>query len=87
MPSRSERLAVGQGAGSVADRTDHRELSAETPCCRRPISLNDLNHDSPQGFACLAVELMNPETDLEPEELRQVESALGTPVRIIWRHL
>jgi hypothetical protein len=69
------------------DGTDRRALSAETPCCRRPISLNDLDYLSPQGFACFAVELMNPGPDLEPEELRQVESTLSMPVRIIWRHI
>jgi hypothetical protein len=66
---------------------DHRILSVETPCCRHPISLNDLDFDSPQGFACFAIELMNPGPDLEPEEFRQVESTLGVPVRIIWRHI
>jgi hypothetical protein len=73
--------------GAWWDSADHCVLSAETPCCSRPISLNGLDHVPPQGFACLAVELMNPESDLEPEELRQVESALGVPVRIIWRRI
>jgi hypothetical protein len=67
--------------------TDRSALSAKTPCCGRPISLNDVDYDFPQGFACFAVELMNPGSDLEPEELRQVESTLGVPVRIIWRHI
>jgi hypothetical protein len=66
---------------------DRRALSAETPCCGRATSLNDLDYDSPQGFACFAIELMNPSSDLEPEELQRVESTLGMPVRIIWRHI
>jgi hypothetical protein len=69
------------------DSKDQRVLSVETPCCGRSISLNDLDFESPQGFACLAIELMNPDSDLEPEEFRQVESTLGAPMRIIWRHI
>jgi hypothetical protein len=66
---------------------DQRKLSVETPCCHRETSLNELDYDAPQAFACVGMELMNPGYDLEPEERRQVEGALGLPVRIIWRHL
>jgi hypothetical protein len=57
------------------------------PCCGGATTLNDLDYVAPQGLACVGFELMNPGPDLEPEELRQVEDALGTPVRIIWRHI
>jgi hypothetical protein len=66
---------------------DRRVLSIETPCCHRPTSLNDLDYDGPEGFACVGMELMNPGYDLEPDERRQVEAALGLPVRIIWRYI
>jgi hypothetical protein len=66
---------------------DRRQLSVETPCCARATSLNDLDYDSPQGFACVAIELLNPGFDLEPEELQQVEAVLGVPLRIIWAHI
>lgn len=68
-------------------RGDHSLLAIETPCCRRVTSLNDLDYVSPQGFACVAMELMNGGPDLEPEEREQIERALGLPVRIVWRHI
>ena len=30
---------------------------------------------------------MNGGPDLEPEERKRVEDALGLPVRVIWRHI
>jgi hypothetical protein len=68
-------------------RGDRRDLSIQTPCCGRTTSVNDLDYDGPQGFGCVAFELMNPSLDLEPEQLRQVEAALGVPVRIIWQRI
>jgi len=66
---------------------DRRRLAIETPCCGQVTSLNDLDYVAPQGFARLAIEVMNPGGDLEPEEFRQVEEVLGMPARIIWRHI
>lgn len=66
---------------------DLRVLSVTTPCCGRATSLNELDYDWPQGFACVAFELMNPSSELEPGELQQVEAALGLPVRIVWMHI
>jgi hypothetical protein len=66
---------------------DHHSLAVETTCCGRTTSLNDLDYRWPQGFACVAVELMNPDADFEPSELKQIEAALGVPVRLIWRHI
>jgi hypothetical protein len=66
---------------------DRRSLAVETPCCSRATSLNDLDYVSPQGFACVALELMYPGADLEPEEVRQVEATLELPVRIVWKHI
>ncbi len=66
---------------------DRRDLSVETPCCGRATTLNDLDYDRPQGMACVAISLMNPAADLEPEERLEVEATLGLPLRIIWRHI
>lgn len=66
---------------------DRRDLSVVTPCCGRSTTLSDLDYDSPQGMACVAISLMNPGSDLEPNEVKQVEAMLGLPVRIIWRHI
>jgi hypothetical protein len=67
--------------------TNRRVLAVETPCCGRATTLNDLDYNWPQGMACVAVSLMNPGRDLEPEEIQRVEATLGLPVRIIWRHI
>src|SRR5579862_7228970 len=40
---------------------DRRWLAIETPCCGRATSLNDLDYVGPQGFACVAIEVMNPD--------------------------
>ena len=69
------------------DSGDRRNLSVQTPCCDRATTLSDLDYDRPQGMACVAISLMNPDADLEPEERLKVEAALGLPVRIIWRHI
>jgi hypothetical protein len=66
---------------------DRRLLSVTTPCCGRVTSLNDLDYNWPQGFACVAFELMNPDSDLEPEELQRVEKTLGLPMHVMWKHV
>jgi hypothetical protein len=66
---------------------DFRCLTTGTPCCHRATSLNDLDYLEQQGFGCFALELMNPGADLEPEELRQMESIVGLPLRIVWCHI
>lgn len=73
--------------GTWSERADRRDLFFETPCCGRATSLNDLDYNGPQGFACVGFELMNGGPDLEPEERQRVENALGLPVRVIWRHI
>jgi hypothetical protein len=84
-------LDIGDWWSTAMDRwwngDDSRLLWVEMPCCNRPTSLNDLDYVMPQGFACIAIELMNVGADLEPEERERVEAALGLPVRIIWRHI
>lgn len=66
---------------------DRRDLSVVTPCCGRATTLNDLDYNRPQERACVAISLMNPASDLEPDQVRQIEVALGLPVRVIWRHI
>jgi hypothetical protein len=66
---------------------NRRLLDVKTPCCGCGTTLNDLDYVWPQALACVALELMNPGPDLEPEERHQVERVLELPVRIIWRHI
>ena len=77
----------GNPINKWSNSADRRDLSVVTPCCGRATTLNDLDYNRPQGFACVAITLMNPYSDLEPEERQQVEASLGLPVRIIWRHI
>jgi hypothetical protein len=74
-------------AMNAASHENPQLLSVTTSCCSRVTSLNDLDYDWPQGFACVAFSLMNPDSELEPEEIQQVEATLGLPVRIIWMHI
>ncbi len=66
---------------------DRRILTVATPCCDGATSLNELDYGCEQGFACFGIELMNPNGDLEPSEVRQIEEVLGVPVRVIWSHI
>jgi hypothetical protein len=77
----------GHEMDAWSEAGDRRKLAVETPCCGRVTSLNDLDYVEPQGFACVAIQVMNPDTDLEPEELRKVGQAFGLPVRLVWRHI
>lgn len=66
---------------------DRRDLRTTLPCCNAVTSLNDLDDQGAQGFACAAIEAMNPERDLKSDELQQIEAALGLPVRVIWARI
>ncbi|HWK45256.1 MAG TPA: hypothetical protein VNT30_11065 [Stellaceae bacterium] len=66
---------------------DHRLLAVEMPCCHNQMSLNDLDYDRPQGFASSGIEIHNPGGDVEPWEVERITEAIGTPIRVIWRHL
>jgi hypothetical protein len=77
----------GKAMDAWSNEADRRRLAIETPCCGRATSLNDLDYVEPQGFACVAIKVMNPDSDLEPSELQKVAQALRQPVRIVWRHI
>ena len=70
-----------------AESENRREIGVTTPCCGRATTLNDLDYVWPQGLACVAFEMLDRGRDLEPEERRQFEEALGLPVRVIWQHI
>lgn len=59
-----------------------------TPCCGATHRLHDLVYEWPQGFGRFAVDALNPNLGLLDEIQRQeFEQILGTPVRIIYRHM
>ncbi len=63
------------------------ELKLITPCCNRETTHNDLDFVSPQAFASFAIEITNPDRDLEPDEFQSLEAAIGMPLRAIWCHI
>lgn len=63
------------------------DLSATTPCCATPVSLNDLDFRWPAGFASFELSARNPgRRQLTEGERHRVELALGHLVREIWAH-
>ena len=58
------------------------------PCCGHWTSLNDLQYHWSQGFARFAIDVMNPNIGkLTNTEIHEFELLLGTPLRVIYRHL
>jgi hypothetical protein len=52
------------------------------PCCGTTLSLNDLDHRWPCGFARFDVAIWNPERDrFEERELAAIGAVPGHPVR------
>lgn len=71
-----------------ANKRDFEELSLVTPCCGTHTTLNDLSYDWPQAFSRLSIHAMNPNVrELPPAVKDDVERRLGTPTRIIWKHI
>jgi hypothetical protein len=65
--------------------TGFRDLAVILPCCGAVCSLNDLNYDWPAGFARYVLEAKSPEVaELDEQQLRTLEEALGCRLRIIW---
>lgn len=63
-------------------------LTAKAPCCGAEISLNDMDFDSPSGFARFVLEAANPRMDgLELNEINELEALLGLPLRQIYVQL
>jgi hypothetical protein len=68
--------------------SDFDDLSVITPCCRASTSLNDLVYDWPAAFGRFALVITNPGvTSLASEQLRAVELALGSPLKVIWQRI
>jgi hypothetical protein len=58
------------------------------PCCHVKCSLHDLASEWPQGFGQFSLEAMNPNLgELKDEYRKEFEEILGTPLRVIYRHV
>ena len=67
--------------------TGFASLDTTTPCCEKPVSLNDLTYHFPMGFASWAVSVLNTPCDLSDGAIREIEEALGHPIRVVYAHL
>ena len=68
--------------------TRFANLTATLPCCGSTVSLNDLHHELPAGFARFVLEARSPNArDLAAERLEALERALGCRLRRIWAHI
>ncbi len=75
------------GAMGKAGEEEFMSLEAEMPCCKRIVSLNDLNYEFPCGFACCQICISNPEQFEKDNVIEVVKSSLGTDVRNIEAHI
>lgn len=59
-----------------------------TPCCRANATLHDLIYDWPQGFGRFILDAMNPNLERLPDQfIAELETILGTKLRVIYQHL
>jgi hypothetical protein len=59
-----------------------------TPCCGASCSLDELQYEWTQGFARFSLEAMNPDLgELQDDCKQELESILGTKLRVIYQHL
>lgn len=61
-------------------------LDTTVPCCRRVLSLADLDYDWPAGFSRFRITLWNPDRELTAENLATLSMTLGHELRVIHAH-
>jgi len=56
------------------------------PCCGARVALNELEYEWPVAFGCFALTAMNPNVGrLDDRHTRELESLLGTSLRVVYR--
>ena len=76
--------------GEAMDKAAEDEfisLETEIPCCKKIVSLNDLNYEFPCGFACCQICIYNPEQIMKDNIIDTVQNILGTGIRIVEAHI
>ena len=79
-----------QEAMDHAYESHFMSLEAEMPCCRKMVSLNNLEYYFPCAFACCEIIVLNPNSgadDAENDITDSVQKILGTDIRIIRAHI
>ena len=70
-----------------AYKTTHfQDLLVVMPCCGQNLSLNDLEYESPVGFARFVVEIRNPGEIKDSIVCNMVEAILKCRLKYIWAH-
>jgi hypothetical protein len=66
-----------------ASENQFTDLIFTTECCNGETSLNDLVYDSPAGFAHFVMAITSPGEPIEDENLKELETILGTELKQI----
>lgn len=75
-------------AMTLAAASAFRDLVRTPPCCKLPVSLNELDYRWPVGFARWSLRVRNPKSpDVSESDLRRLGDALGCAVRVVRGHL
>ena len=62
-------------------------LETTLPCCSATVSLNDLDYQSPCGFACFSIEILNPGEKMRDSVILPVQNLLGVTLRVVNAHI
>ncbi len=62
------------------------ELGVNVPCCGFRPTLNDLRYVWPAGFARFMLAAIDPPSDLNDQQVSELERILGKSLRKIWAH-
>lgn len=66
-----------------AAQSEFEGLKVTAPCCNGEVALNELVYELPCGFGKWEIAILNPQEELQAEELQEVTRRLGVDVRVI----
>lgn len=90
-PSCSRQISVNWL--SAAMDADYGEAgfqlqTVSLPCCGAECTLADLRYEWPQAFGRFGLRIMNAAVGrIKPELLKELETALGTRLRVVYQHI
>lgn len=70
-----------------AHKNHFMSLETELPCCKKTVSLNNLKYHFPCAFACCAILVLNPSSNIENDIVDQVRKILCTEICLIKAHI
>jgi hypothetical protein len=86
-PNCQNELTVSQWQELMdeAYQSEFSNLMVQMSCCGSQGSLNDLIYEWPAGFARFSIVAMNPNADIDLDQIQSLEQILGCKLRKIWR--